>query len=178
MQQHGGRIGLKRPRRVPRRRRGVVAAVWAPVFVAVAAVLSAGATRPIQSPAPESQVRAAVVATLDAWTTGDFESLASHYHPDARGFFLEGAPLARGFNPTALQMAWDAGMRAEVSVRDLDVQVHGDAAASVAYVDGTLSLPGDQPSITGTWRYSETRIVSGGAWKVVQYHFSRLADVP
>lgn len=169
---------MKRSRGVPRRRRGVVVAIWAPVFVAVAAVLSAGATRPIQSPAPESQVRAAVVATLDAWTTGDFESLASHYHPDARGFFLEGAPLARGFNPTALQMAWDAGMRAEVSVRDLDVQVHGDAAASVAYVDGTLSLPGDQPPITGTWRYSETRIVSGGAWKVVQYHFSRLADVP
>ena len=177
MQQHGG-SGLKRPRGVPQRRRRVVAAIWAPAFVAVAAVLSAGATRSIQSPTSESQVRAAVVATLDAWTTGDFESLASHYHPDARGFFLEGAPLARGFNPTALQMAWDAGMRAEVSVRDLDVQVHGDAAASVAYVDGTLSLPGDQPPITGTWRYSETRIVSGGAWKVVQYHFSRLADVP
>lgn len=169
---------MKRPRGVPRRRSSVVAAIWVPVVVAVVAVLSAGATRPIQSPTSESQVRAAVVATLDAWTTGDFESLASHYHPDARGFFLEGAPLARGFNPTALQMAWDAGMRAEVSVRDLDVQVHGDAAASVAYVDGTLSLPGDQPPITGTWRYSETRIVSGGAWKVVQYHFSRLADVP
>ena len=146
-------------------------------LLAAAAALSAGASRPpSQSPGAEPQVRAAVEATLEAWTNGDFESLAGHYHDQARGFFLEGAPLARGFNAAALQMAWDAGMRAEVSVRDLDVQVYGDAASSVAYVDGTLSLPGGQPPITGTWRYSETRVASDGAWKVVQYHFSRLAE--
>lgn len=183
MQRHGGRIGLKSFRRAPtgvHRWRGSVAAaaVLAPTLVATAAALSAGAARSVQSVASEPQVRAAVVATLEAWTTGDFESLADQYHHDARGFFLEGAPLARGFNPTALQMAWDAGLRADVSVRDLDVQVHDGAAVAVAYVDGTLSLPGDQPPITGTWRYSETRIASDGAWKIVQYHFSPLADVP
>lgn len=157
---------------------GVAVAVLAPGLLGAAAVLSTGATRPDQARDPESQVRAAVVAALEAWTTGDFESLAGHYRPDARGFFLEGAPLARGFDATALQLAWDAGLRADMSVRDLDVQVHGETAASVAYVDGTLAMPGGEPPIAGTWRYSEVRIASDGAWKVVQYHFSRLAETP
>lgn len=160
------------------RRAGVAAAALLPILLATAVVLSASASRPFQSAGPESQVRAAVVETLEAWRKGDFEALAGHYGEDARGFFLQGAPLARGFNAAALQMAWDAGLRADVSVRNLDVQVHGDVAASVAYVDGTLTLPGGAPPISGTWRYSEVRTGSDGAWKVVQYHFSRLAETP
>lgn len=159
-------------------RAGVAAAALPPILLATAVVLSASASRSFQSTDPESQVRAAVVGTLEAWRKGDFEALAGHYGEDARGFFLQGSPLARGFNAAALQMAWDAGLRADVSVRDLDVQVHGDVAASVAYVDGTLTLPGGAPPISGTWRYSEVRTSSDGAWKVVQYHFSRLAETP
>lgn len=141
----------------------------------------AGSAQPTAAPpqsSPEAEVRAAVSETLDAWSSGDFERLAAHYRDGVRGFFLQGAPLARGFNAAALEIAYEAGLRAEVSVRDLDVQVHGATAASVAYVDGTLHLPGDQPSIAGTWRYSETRVHAEGGWKIVQYHFSRLNSPP
>lgn len=163
---------------VPTWRAAIAGAALASILLAGAAVLSASASGSFQSADPESQVRAAVVGTLEAWTAGDFEALAGHYAEDARGFFLQGAPLARGFDAAALQLAWDAGLRADVSVRDLDVQVHGDVAATVAYVDGTLTLPGGAPPISGTWRYSEVRTGRDGAWKVVQYHFSRLAATP
>ncbi len=123
----------------------------------------------------EADVRAAVTATLAAWTQGDFDSFTSHYHEDVRGFFLEGAPLTRGFDTATLGMAYEAGMKAQVMVRDLDVRVYGEVAVSVAYLDGSVSLPGGEQTISGTWRYSETRIPSEGTWKVVQYHFSRLA---
>ena len=127
--------------------------------------------------AQEEAVRESVRATLAAWSGGDFDGLAEQYHPDVRGFFLEGGPLTRGFQIDVLRAAWDEGLRAEMSLRDLDVQVHGNAAASVAYLDGSIAMPGGL-SLSGSWRYSETRVLVDGAWKVVQYHFSQMAPGP
>lgn len=174
--------GARRPTfRRPSTRSGRLAAVGGLLALASApptAAASAQAAAPHLESDPEAEVRAAVSETLEAWSAGDFERLAAHYHTKVRGFFLQGAPLARGFNAAALDMAYEAGLRAEVSVRDLDVQVHDATAASVAYVDGTLHLPGDQPPVSGTWRYSEVRVREDGAWKIVQYHFSRLDSPP
>ena len=124
--------------------------------------------------AQESEVRDFVEGTLAAWSSGDFQSFAEHYHPDARGFFLDGGNLIEGINVEGLQAGYDAGIRAELTLRDLDVQVYGETSVSVAYLDGSLTLPGGavQP---GTWRYTETRVRDGGTWRVVQYHFSEAA---
>jgi len=122
--------------------------------------------------AQEADVRSAVNATLDAWSTGQYAAFVDNYHPDARGFFLDGGPLMEGFSVAALEAAADAGFMAEVKVRDLDVQVHGIAAASVAYLVGALTLPGGLV-LRGTWRYSETRVLTEGSWKVVQFHISK-----
>lgn len=157
---------------------GLFAKLLALALLSLARPASAQPAQPLPRPGAEAEVRAAVSETLDAWSSGDFERLAAHYHEDVRGFFLQGAALARGFNAAALEIAYEAGLRAEVSVRDLDVQIHGLAAASVAYVDGAVHLPGGQPSISGTWRYSETRLRTEDGWKIVQYHFSRLAPPP
>lgn len=160
------------------RRLATVGSLLALVSAPAAPVAAAQAGAPHRQSSPEAEVRAAVSETLEAWAAGNFQRLAAHYHADVRGFFMQGAPLAHGFNAAALEMAYEAGLRADVSVRDLDVQVHGSTAASVAYVDGTLHLPGDQPSISGTWRYSETRVREEGAWRIVQYHFSRASSPP
>lgn len=121
--------------------------------------------------AQQADVEAAIRETLAAWKDGDFESFASFYHPETRGFFLDGGFLLHGFNVATLQAAYNMGFRAEFEMRDLDVKLLNDVALSVTYLDGTLILPGDSV-IEGTWRYSETRVLSGGMWKIVQYHFS------
>ena len=66
-----------------------------------------------------------------------------------------------------------AGFDAEVELRDLEVQVLGTTAIAVGYISGTLNLPGGM-AIEGNWRYSETRVLDGGVWKTIQFHFSEL----
>lgn len=125
-----------------------------------------------------AEVRMAVQATIEAWSQGDFEAFAAQYHDDVRGFFLDGTPLARGFDLATLRMAYDAGLTASVSARDMDVRVYGQTAVVVAYLDGSINLPGGAGAVGGTWRYSETRVRVDGAWRVVQYHISNLGGGP
>jgi ketosteroid isomerase-like protein len=121
--------------------------------------------------AQEAEVSAAVSATLAAWAEGEYETFVGFYHPDARGFFLDGGALMQGFSTPALQAMAQAGFEANVQVRDLDVKMYGSMAVSVAYVEGALTLPGGLV-LEGTWRYSETRVETDGGWKVVQFHMS------
>lgn len=127
---------------------------------------------PCDVSAQDPSVEASVQEMVAAWEAGDFQNFADFYHADTRGFFLDGGLLLRGFNVDALTAAYQQGFRASMEVRDLDVQRHGDVAVAVAYMDGTLTLPGGG-AIEGTWRYTDTRILVEGDWKIVQYHFSR-----
>ena len=122
----------------------------------------------------EAEVRAALEAAVAAWSAGDFEAFANQYDEGVRGFFLDGAPLTRGFDAAALRMAYDAGLTATVSVRDADVRVFDGTAATVAYLDGSIHLPGGAGAVGGTWRYSDTRVRRDDGWKIVQYHLSEL----
>jgi ketosteroid isomerase-like protein len=122
--------------------------------------------------AQEAEVEAAVHATLGAWSAGEYADFVAQYQADARGFFLDGGPLMDGgFNVALLQAAANAGFAADVDVQDLDVQIHGQTAISVAYLIGSLTLPGGLV-MPGTWRYSETRVSTDDGWKVIQFHVS------
>ena len=121
--------------------------------------------------AQEAEVSAAVTATLAAWADGEYETFVGFYHPDARGFFLDGGALIQGFSAPALEAMAQAGFQVDVEVRDLDVQMYGSMAVSVAYFEGALTLPGGLV-LEGTWRYSETRVETDDGWKVVQFHMS------
>ncbi|NIM52249.1 MAG: DUF4440 domain-containing protein [Gemmatimonadales bacterium] len=140
-----------------------------------ALILSVSAIHAPTSAAQEEEVRAAMSATLAAWREGNFEAFGQYYHPETRGFFFDGGRLVVGFNQAALQAAHDAGFRATMEVQDIDVKVYGNAAVAIAYLDGSITLPGGTEE-SGTWRYSETRIRQDGTWKIVQYHFSKLAE--
>lgn len=123
----------------------------------------------------EAEVRAALEATVAAWSAGDFDAFVGQYEEGVRGFFLDGGPLVLGFDVAALRMAHDAGLTAAVTARDVDVRVFGATAVTVAYIDGSINLPGGAGSIGGTWRYSDTRVRGDDGWKIVQYHVSELS---
>lgn len=120
----------------------------------------------------QAEVESAVRATLDAWSSGDYAGFVAHYHPDARGFFLDGGDLIRAFSRDALEATAEAGFRADVTLRDLDVTLYGSTAVAVGYLEGQLVLPGGM-TMEGPWRYSETRVLTDGAWRIVQFHLSR-----
>lgn len=119
----------------------------------------------------QADVEAAVRATLDAWRTGDYAAFVDSYHPEARGFFLDGGGVVEGFSLDALEATAEAGFEADVALSDLDVKVFGTTSVAVGEFEGTLTLPGGF-QMSGVWRYSETRVNEGGAWKIVQFHIS------
>ena len=121
----------------------------------------------------EAEVQQAVAETLDAWRTGDFARFAIFYHPDTRGFFLDGGMLVEGLNLAALEAAYNAGFRADLDLGEVNVRVQGDVSLTVALLEGSLAMPGGG-STQGSWRYSDTRILEEGTWKIVQYHFSEM----
>jgi ketosteroid isomerase-like protein len=140
-------------------RRGLVALMLAYMLTATGAA------------GQEAAVRGAITETLAAWGSGDFATFADSYQEDSRGFFLDGGVLVEGVDVQALQLGYDAGLRADFTVRDLQVRIVSGVAISAAYLDGALTLPGGLVR-SGTWRYTETRVEEGGSWKVVQFHFS------
>ena len=127
--------------------------------------------------AQEREVEDAVEATLEALSEGRYEDFLSHFLPSARGFFLDGGSLlSTGFSAQQLNLAAQAGAGVDVELDDLDSAVHGDAAVSVAYLEGSVTLPGGIV-VEGVWRYSETRVLVDGAWKVVQFHMSEMSGM-
>jgi len=142
--------------------------------IRMSAVLACGLI--IYTQTAESQVeevKAAMMASLAAWNDGDVEAFGAFFSSDTRGFNLDGGVLIRGFNAAALEAALNAGFAISVKPRDIDVKLYGNVAVGVAYLDGSITLPGGAVR-EGTWRYSETRVKDGGTWKVVQYHISQM----
>lgn len=127
--------------------------------------------------AQQDDVQQAVMETLTAWNSGDVVTFARYYRPDARGFFIDGGPLLPLFNEAAIQAAYAAGFKPEVEIKNLDTRSFGEVAVAVAYLQGSITIPGGVVE-EGTWRYSETRVRENGVWKIVQYHFSKMTAPP
>ncbi len=124
--------------------------------------------------AQEAEVRAAVSATLAALVARDVPAFARFYHNDTRGFFVDRTNMIEGFSSLAVLAAFATGLRVDVVMNDLDVKVYGNTAVVRAIFQGSVTLPLGAVA-SGTWRYSETRVLDEGTWKVVQYHVSQAA---
>ncbi|MFQ5704361.1 MAG: YybH family protein [Gemmatimonadales bacterium] len=120
------------------------------------------------------EVRADEMRSLAAWKAGNLKEFAKYFSEDTRGFNLDGGTVFNGFSATALRVLLAAGFRFDVEPRDIDIEVYGNTAVSIAYLVGSVTFPGGTTR-KGTWRYSDTRIKQQGKWRVVQYHISRLA---
>jgi ketosteroid isomerase-like protein len=136
-------------------------------------LMSSTATGPAR--AQETGARAAVSETLAALVTNDFPTFANFFHDDVRGFFVDGSTMIEGFSALAFRAAYLAGLRTNVVMRDLNVRVYGNTAVSGALLGGSVTLPGGAVR-EGTWRYSDTRVLEEGTWKIIQYHISQLGD--
>ena len=132
--------------------------------------LAAGSVR-----AQETDVRADVSATLAALAAGDATTFVDFFHDDVRGFFVNGSNMIEGISVLALRALYLTGLQTNVVMSELNVRVYGNTAVSGALLQGSVTMPGGA-MISGTWRYSDTRVLDEGRWKVVQYHISQLAE--
>ncbi len=132
--------------------------------------LAAGSVR-----AQETDVRADVSATLAALAAGDAITFVDFFHDDVRGFFVNGSNMIEGISVLALRALYLTGLQTNVIMSELNVRVYGNTAVSGALLQGSVTMPGGA-MISGTWRYSDTRVLDEGRWKVIQYHLSQLAE--
>lgn len=124
--------------------------------------------------AQETAVEAAVSETLTALVTNEFTTFANFFHDDVRGFFVDGYTMIDGLSALAFRAAYLAGLRTNLVMSGLNVRVYGNTAVSGALLQGSVRLPGGVTR-EGTWRYSDTRVMEDGTWKIVQYHVSQVA---
>ena len=125
--------------------------------------------------AQEPDVETAASETLAALATNEFTAFANFFHGEARGFFVDGSAMIGGVSALAFRAAYFAGLRTNLVMRDLNVSVYGNTAVSGALLGGSVTLPGGATK-EGTWRYSDTRVLEEGTWKIVQYHISQLGN--
>ena len=146
-----------------------------PITIILLTICCMGASTQMGS-AQEEEVRTAMVESLAAWSAGDFQRLGTFFAEETRGYMLGGSMLITGFNPEALQAAVSAGFSFQIEPNEIDILMVGEAVAvAVAMIEGTVTLPGGEVQ-DGPWQYSETRVLEEGRWRVVQYHFSPLAE--
>ena len=120
-------------------------------------------------------MRADVSATLAALAAGDAITFVDFFHDDVRGFFVNGSNMIEGISVLALRALYLTGLQTNVVMSELNVRVYGNIAVSGALLQGSVTMPGGA-MISGTWRYSDTRVLDEGRWKVIQYHLSQLAE--
>jgi len=105
------------------------------------------------------------------------------------GFYQYMAPEFTIFPPTAgllaephteenrlrTQARFDAGMRYDIRVRNMDVKVYGNTAISTYYTVSTIYRPGGEAPEIWNLRMTGVWVKQSGEWKVVHRHESRLA---
>ena len=120
--------------------------------------------------AAEMAVRAAEAAGN---TQGYFKTMVPEFSifPPTAGLL---AHTATEENRQRTQAGFDSGIKYDIEVRNLDVQIYGDTAVSTYYVLATIHRPEVEPvrwnlRMTGVW------VKQAGEWKVVHRHESRMA---
>jgi ketosteroid isomerase-like protein len=123
------------------------------------------------------EIKAATLEHFAVLNAGDAAAHIQQHLPDASSFPVEMGLLevseSREDQIASLQADFDAGLKTDLTVRDLTVKVYGDAAVVTGYVVGTATSP-DGTTEEVTSRRSAFLIRQGGRWLEAHSHTSPL----
>ncbi len=117
-------------------------------------------------------------ATYEALNNADVEAYVQWVAPEGTLYGGNGSFLQERNNTTEalranLQGMFDAGLRYDYRIRNLEVKVYSDAAVATGYVVGSRNAP-DGVTRQVTLRRTMVWSRQGGTWKVVHVHSSPL----
>ena len=128
--------------------------------------LAAVITGPTSASAQSAEIAASVISAMTSLNAGDVAAYLSHFSPEARVLISYGESIeldAAGLGIRLDDLSW--------TPEQIDTRILGSMAITVLRLDGSLrALRGTESS--GPWRYAETRVRSGGAWRIVQVELS------
>jgi ketosteroid isomerase-like protein len=155
------------------------------LFAGAAVLLMSPLASFAQEEEPETQsaaqdadeIKAATLEHFEFLNAGDAAAHVQLHLPGVSSFddgeWEEGGSLEDQI--ASLQAAFDAGLKADVTVRDLKVKVYGDAAVVTGYVVGTVTdTDGTTAEITGA--RSTFMIRQGGRWLEAHSHLSTVTE--
>jgi ketosteroid isomerase-like protein len=124
------------------------------------------------SEADIAAVRAAVAAHWKAINDGDGAAVSSHHVPEITLIVADHAPRFALNSPAAEPMTrrWQ-GAKANWTVRDLEVEVHGSTAVATFYLDGSITWA-DGTVDRRPRRVTEVWVKRDGSWKEAHHHDS------
>jgi ketosteroid isomerase-like protein len=126
-----------------------------------------------------ADLRATIENLLAAYESGDIDTAAQTYHPDALGF-IQGGGLPISLqqqtyeNMGEIKPMLEAGAKLCLNLKHLDVKVYGTAGIAIGYFNVTATLPNGAVQGDPIHRYSSTWVKMDGKWKIVHTHLSPL----
>jgi len=121
-----------------------------------------------------NNLRRSVKALYDALNNGDADKVVKYYLPEASQFPRTGKGLMPFFTSTQqLKSLFDAGLKYQVKIRNLDAKTYGDSAVTTCYSTGFTTYP-DGTVLEGAFRVSVMWIKDATQWKITHGHISRL----
>ena len=119
-----------------------------------------------------ADVRKAVETWMSALQAADVPGLAKSYHPRETSFDGVGGLLSEGAHTEAsLEAVYEAGFKAELQWKHLEVKVFDKASVVTGYLVGNVNLPG-RGMLRDVWRTSVMLVSAGNRWQIVHFHAS------
>ncbi len=121
-------------------------------------------------------VKAAMQRFYAALNAGDAGALMQHHAAASTSFGPRGRLLATFDSPEEIrktrQASFDAGFKANLQARHIDVRVYGNSTAVMtSYEVGTINLPTGN-TVRPNNRLTTVLIKQGGQWKIAHVHLS------
>lgn len=98
----------------------------------------------------------------------------SYFAPEYTNFYLQQGLLSEGWmSKEELRALYDSGMKPNLRVRHLTVQLYDTFAICLMYAEGTVT---DAAGNTrrGPWRVTSVIVPHGDSWRAVHNHWSKL----
>ena len=123
--------------------------------------------------AGEAEVKAAVMDIVSGYNSGNVDRIERRLAPQQTRFQGEGGFLT-SFNAPELRQAFQAQLKINIEVQNLEAAVYGDSAIATFLMASTVTPPNGTPRKEGPWRVSYFLNKQDGAWKLVHAHQSPL----
>jgi len=121
--------------------------------------------------AAEAEVKAAVMDIVGGYNSGNVDKIERRLAPQHNRFQGEGGFLT-SFNTPELRQAFQARLKINIEVQNLEAAVYGDSAIATFFMATTVTPPNGTPRTEGPWRVSYFLNKQDNAWKLVHAHQS------
>ncbi|MEK6321397.1 MAG: serine hydrolase [Acidobacteriota bacterium] len=124
----------------------------------------------------EDEVKAAVMNLIAGYNSNSVDQIERYLAPQQNAFRRDGGLLAFFVDRAQLRSDFQAGVKVNLQVHDLEAAVYGNTALSTCIMEQAVTLPNGRVRNDGLLRTSMVWNKQDGTWKLVHGHQSALTE--